>query len=56
VAGGLGQPPTDFGFTIGLHAHEPDTVDVVPIKSDSEHFPLDGSLRVYRSRSGGNEG
>jgi hypothetical protein len=27
----------------------------VPIKSDSEHFPPDGKLRVYRSRSGGNE-
>jgi photosystem II stability/assembly factor-like uncharacterized protein len=38
-----------------VHAHEPETVYVVPIKSDSEHFPLDGALRVYRSRSGGNE-
>jgi hypothetical protein len=38
-----------------VHAHEPDTVYVVPIKSDSEHFPIDGSLRVYRSRSGGGE-
>ena len=47
--------PTDFGFPIDVHAHEPDTVYVVPIKSDSEHFPLDGQLRVYRSRSGGNE-
>lgn len=28
---------------------------MVPIKSDSEHFPLDGKLRVYRSRSGGHE-
>ncbi len=25
----------------------------MPIKSDSEHFPLDGQLRVYRSRTGG---
>ncbi len=47
--------PTDFGFPIDVHAHEPDTVYVVPIKSDSEHFPLDGQLRVYRSRTGGNE-
>jgi photosystem II stability/assembly factor-like uncharacterized protein len=50
-----GNLPTDFGFVMGVHAHEPDTVYVVPIKSDSEHFPPDGKLRVYRSRSGGNE-
>ncbi len=50
-----GNLPTDFGFVIDIHAHEPETVYVVPIKSDSEHFPLDGKLRVYRSRSGGHE-
>jgi hypothetical protein len=50
-----GDLPTDFGFVIDVHAHEPDTIYVVPIKSDSEHFPPDGKLRVYRSRSGGNE-
>lgn len=50
-----GNLPTDFGFPIDVHAHEPNTVYVVPIKSDSEHFPLDGKLRVYRSKSGGNE-
>jgi len=50
-----GNLPTDFGFTIGVHAHEPQTIYVVPIKSDSEHFPMEGKLRVYRSRTGGNE-
>jgi len=50
-----GNLPSDFGFPISVHAHEPETVYVVPIKSDSEHFPLDGKLRVYRSRTGGNE-
>jgi photosystem II stability/assembly factor-like uncharacterized protein len=50
-----GNLPTDFGFTIDVHAHEPDTIYVVPIKSDSEHYPPDGRLRVYRSRSGGHE-
>ena len=50
-----GNLPTDFGFAMGVHAHEPNTVYVVPIKSDSEHYPVDGQLRVYRSRSGGNE-
>ena len=50
-----GNLPGDFGFPIAVHAHEPETIYVVPIKSDSEHFPPDGKLRVYRSRSGGNE-
>jgi photosystem II stability/assembly factor-like uncharacterized protein len=50
-----GNLPTDFGFVIDVHAHEPETIYVVPIKSDSEHYPPDGKLRVYRSKSGGNE-
>src|SRR6185436_15249932 len=50
-----GNLPTDFGFVIDVHAHEPDTIYVVPIKSDSEHFPLDGRLAVFRSRTGGQE-
>ena len=50
-----GNLPTDFGFVIDVHAHEPQTIYVVPIKSDSEHYPMDGQLRVFRSRSGGNE-
>ena len=50
-----GNLPTDFGFPIDVHAHEPDTIYVVPIKSDSEHYPPDAKLRVDRSRTGGNE-
>ena len=50
-----GNLPTDFGFVIDVHSHEPETIYVVPIKSDSEHFVHEGKLRVYRSRSGGNE-
>jgi photosystem II stability/assembly factor-like uncharacterized protein len=50
-----GNLPTDFGFVIDVHAHEPETIYVIPIKSDSEHYPPEGKLRVYRSRSGGNE-
>jgi photosystem II stability/assembly factor-like uncharacterized protein len=50
-----GNLPTDFGFVIDVHTHEPDTIFVVPIKSDSEHFVPDGKLRVYRSKTGGNE-
>jgi photosystem II stability/assembly factor-like uncharacterized protein len=50
-----GNLPTDFGFVIDVHAHEPETIYVIPIKSDGEHYPLDGKLAVYRSRTGGNE-
>jgi photosystem II stability/assembly factor-like uncharacterized protein len=50
-----GDLPSDFGFPIEVHSHEPDTIYVIPIKSDSEHFPPDGKLRVYRSRTGGNQ-
>jgi photosystem II stability/assembly factor-like uncharacterized protein len=50
-----GNLPTDFGFAIDIHSHEPETIYVVPIKSDSEHYVHEGKLRVFRSRSGGNE-
>lgn len=50
-----GNLPSDFGFPIAVHAHEPETVYVVPIKSDSEHYPPEGKLRVYRSRAGGDK-
>ncbi len=50
-----GNLPTDFGFVIDVHAHQPETIYVVPIKSDAEHYPLDGKLRVWRSRGGGNQ-
>lgn len=50
-----GNLPSDFGFPIDVHAHEPETIYVVPIKNDSEHFPPEGKLRVYRSRTGGNQ-
>ena len=59
-AGGLwhevsGNLPSDFGFPIGVHAHEPETIYVIPITSDSLHYPPEGKLRVYRSRTGGND-
>jgi hypothetical protein len=50
-----GNLPTDFGFPIDVHTHEPETIYVVPIKSDAEHYPLKGRLRVYRSRTGGHD-
>ncbi len=48
-----GDLPTDFGFVVQVHAHEPETVYVLPITSDEFHVPPDGALRVYRSRTGG---
>jgi photosystem II stability/assembly factor-like uncharacterized protein len=50
-----GNLPTDFGFVVGVHAHEPETIYVVPITSDEDHVPPEGKLRVYRSRTGGGE-
>lgn len=50
-----GDLPSDFGFVVDVHAHEPETIYVVPIESDSLHYPPEGKLRVYRSRTGGNE-
>jgi photosystem II stability/assembly factor-like uncharacterized protein len=50
-----GNLPSDFGFPIDVHAHEPDTIYVVPITSDALHFPPEGKLRVYRSRTGGDD-
>jgi photosystem II stability/assembly factor-like uncharacterized protein len=50
-----GNLPTDFGFVIDIHSHEPETIYVIPIKSDGEHFVHEGKLRVYRSRTGGND-
>lgn len=47
-----GNLPSDFGFVIDVHAHDPQTIYVVPIKSDGEHYPPDGKLRVYRSKGG----
>jgi hypothetical protein len=52
---GSGNLPSDCGLPIAIHAHEPETIYVVPIKSDSEHYPPEGKLRVYRSRTGGDE-
>ena len=50
-----GNLPTDFGFPIAVNSNEPETIYVVPITSDSLHYPPEGKLRVYRSRTGGND-
>ncbi len=46
-----GNLPTDFGFPIDVHAHEPDTIYAVPMDPNMR-VPPEGKLRVYRSRSG----
>jgi photosystem II stability/assembly factor-like uncharacterized protein len=50
-----GNLPTDFGFVIDVNANDPETIYVVPNKRDSEHYPPDGKLRVFHSRTGGND-
>jgi hypothetical protein len=50
-----GNLPSDFGFPIDVHAHEPETIYVVPITSDSLHYPPEGKLRVYRNKTGGRD-
>jgi photosystem II stability/assembly factor-like uncharacterized protein len=49
-----GNLPTDFGFPIDINAHEPDTVYVIPM-DPYMRVPPEGKLRVWRSKSGGNE-
>jgi photosystem II stability/assembly factor-like uncharacterized protein len=48
-----GNLPSDFGFPIAVHSHEPETIYVIPMHDWGRH-PLGGKLCVYRSRSGGN--
>ncbi len=45
--------PSDFGFTMLMHPHDPDTVFIVPIESDEFRCTPEGRLRVYRTRNAG---
>lgn len=45
--------PSEFGFAMAIHPHDPDTVYVVPLESDAFRCTPDGKLRVYRTRNGG---
>ena len=45
--------PSDFGFAMAAHPHEPDTVYIIPIKSDMERVAPEAKLRVYRTRNAG---
>ena len=52
VANGV---PSDFGFPMAIHPHDPDTAWIVPLESDQFRCTPDGKLRVYRTRDGGAE-
>ncbi len=50
IADGL---PSDFGFPIAVHPHEPETVYVFPLVADGNRIPTDAKCRVYRSKDAG---
>lgn len=45
--------PSDFGFAMVMHPHDPDTVYIVPIESDEFRCTPEAKLRVYRTTNGG---
>jgi hypothetical protein len=50
VANGV---PSDFGFAMAMHPHDPDTVYIVPLESDGFRCTPEAKLRVYRTRDAG---
>jgi photosystem II stability/assembly factor-like uncharacterized protein len=50
IADGL---PSEFGFAMVVHPHEPDTVYTFPIADAGARWPVDGKARVWRSRDAG---
>ena len=47
--------PSQFGFPVAVHPHDPDTIFTVPLNGDSAgRFPPDAAAAVWRSRDGGN--
>ena len=45
--------PSDFGFCMAMHPHDPDTVYIVPLEADTFRCTPEGKLRVYRTRDAG---
>ena len=45
--------PSDFGFAVTVHPHNPDWVYILPIESDEFRCTPEGRLRVFRSRNAG---
>jgi hypothetical protein len=50
VANGV---PSDFGFPIAIHPHDPDTAYILPLESDEFRCVPEAKLRVYRTRDAG---
>lgn len=50
VANGV---PSDFGFAMQMHPHDPNTVYIVPLESDQFRCTPEAKLRVYRTKNGG---
>ena len=50
IAEGLSS---EFGFPFAIHAHDPDTVYVVPMVSDGNRVVPEGRMTVWRSRNRG---
>jgi serine/threonine protein kinase/photosystem II stability/assembly factor-like uncharacterized protein len=45
--------PSDFGFAMAIHPHDPDCVYILPMESDEFRCTPEGRLRVYRTRNAG---
>jgi photosystem II stability/assembly factor-like uncharacterized protein len=45
--------PSDFGFAVVAHPHDPDTAYIIPIESDEYRCTPEGKLRVYQTRNAG---
>jgi photosystem II stability/assembly factor-like uncharacterized protein len=45
--------PSDFGFAMQMHPHDPDTVYIVPIEADIFRATPQAKLRVYRTQNAG---
>lgn len=45
--------PSDFGFAMEMHPHDPDTVYIVPLESDMFRCTPEAKLRVYRTTNAG---
>lgn len=45
--------PSDFGFAMQMHPHDPETVYVVPIESDMTRWVAGAKLRVWCTRDAG---
>ena len=45
--------PSNFGFPMVVHPHQPDTVYAFPLRADEDRVPPEGRCRVYRSENAG---